>query len=284
MVNVQHNCCDNKCLVKRVATVMKEREDSQLKELRVEHINGGSLILNAAQMRSSAYLKPFRKGINPLNRDMIINESVRAEIDARKQKAKAASKEQGATANQSVLAISTQEQSRMPSSLRQNSIPADTTQLHQQSSIHPTSYQLPFQSSLPILPLVPSSHIIEPHYTHDFNMDRGFYRSESGLQSHSILDVQSSIQMTSDHQNLIPSIHPPCIPEQHYYSHPYLRNGHPSSEPGPGFQTHRNAHIESIGEHSHTPHTPATSMPVYPPVRQSTQSQYYSYADLGRQY
>ncbi|KAJ3875201.1 hypothetical protein F5051DRAFT_462159 [Lentinula edodes] len=274
VVNVQHNCCDNKCPVKRVATVMKEREDSQVKELRVEHINGGSLILNAAQMRSSAYLKPFRKGINPLNRDMIINESVRAEIDARKQKAKAASKEQGATANQ--------RQSRMPSSLRQNSIPADTTQPHQQSSMHPTSYQVPFQSSLPILPLVPSSHIIEPHYTRDFNMDRGFYCSESGLQSHSILDVQSSIQMTSNHQNLIPSIHPSRIPEQHYYSHPYLRNGHPSSEPG--FQTHRNAHIESIGEHSHTPHTPATSMPVYPPARQSTQSQHYSYADLDRQY
>ncbi|KAJ4467657.1 hypothetical protein C8J55DRAFT_394516, partial [Lentinula edodes] len=89
VVNVQHNCCDNRCPVKRTATVMKEREDSQAKEMRVEHLNGGSLILNAAQMRSSAYLKPFRKGIDSLNRDIVIRESVRAEIDARKQKAKA---------------------------------------------------------------------------------------------------------------------------------------------------------------------------------------------------
>ncbi|KAJ3841467.1 hypothetical protein F5878DRAFT_610142 [Lentinula raphanica] len=89
IANVQHNCCDNKCPVKRTGSVMKEREESKEKVLRVEHIDPGSLILNTAQMRSSAYLQPFRMKIPLSNREVIIQDSVRAEIDARKQKAKA---------------------------------------------------------------------------------------------------------------------------------------------------------------------------------------------------
>ncbi|KAJ3896974.1 hypothetical protein F5879DRAFT_764851, partial [Lentinula edodes] len=60
VVNVQHNCYQAKCTVQRTATVMKEREESEEKELRIEHTGMQSFILNTAQMRSSAYLKPFR--------------------------------------------------------------------------------------------------------------------------------------------------------------------------------------------------------------------------------
>ncbi|KAE9398997.1 hypothetical protein BT96DRAFT_957440 [Gymnopus androsaceus JB14] len=63
VVNIQHNCSDNGCPVKRTATVMKEREESKEKELRVEHVNSDSLIVNTAQMRSAAYLKAFRRPI-----------------------------------------------------------------------------------------------------------------------------------------------------------------------------------------------------------------------------
>ncbi|KAJ3859934.1 hypothetical protein EV359DRAFT_20795, partial [Lentinula novae-zelandiae] len=54
VVNVQHNCYDSKCPVRRTATVMKEREESTEKELRVEHTGSQSFILNTAQMRNAA--------------------------------------------------------------------------------------------------------------------------------------------------------------------------------------------------------------------------------------
>lgn len=87
-MNIQHNCVDNKCPVKRTAVVMKGCEESKEKELQVEHLNSNSLILNIAQMCSAAYLKAFHRPITPMNRKQIIGESVRKEIDLRKQKAK----------------------------------------------------------------------------------------------------------------------------------------------------------------------------------------------------
>lgn len=60
----------------------QEREISNEKEHRIEHIEPGSLILNMAQMRSAAYLMSFRRTIVPLNREKIIFEAVRREIDA----------------------------------------------------------------------------------------------------------------------------------------------------------------------------------------------------------
>ncbi|KAJ3926268.1 MAG: hypothetical protein NXY57DRAFT_863090, partial [Lentinula lateritia] len=56
VVNVQHNCYDQKCPVKQTRTMYQEREISNEKEHRIEHIEPGSLILNMAQMRSAAYL------------------------------------------------------------------------------------------------------------------------------------------------------------------------------------------------------------------------------------
>ncbi|KAJ4497275.1 hypothetical protein C8R41DRAFT_706035, partial [Lentinula lateritia] len=58
-VNVQHNCHDHKCLVKRTRNMYQEREISNEKELKVEHIETSSLILNMAQMRSAGYLMPL---------------------------------------------------------------------------------------------------------------------------------------------------------------------------------------------------------------------------------
>ncbi|KAJ3871561.1 hypothetical protein F5051DRAFT_463748 [Lentinula edodes] len=59
VVNVQHDCYQ--------AKFMKEREESKEKELQIEHTGMQSFILNTAQMRSSAYLKPFCKHVSHLN-------------------------------------------------------------------------------------------------------------------------------------------------------------------------------------------------------------------------
>lgn len=67
----------------------QEREISNEKELKVEHIETSSLILNMAQMRSAGYLMPLCQAITRLDRDKIIFESVRREIDARGNKTKA---------------------------------------------------------------------------------------------------------------------------------------------------------------------------------------------------
>ncbi|KAE9403864.1 hypothetical protein BT96DRAFT_814284, partial [Gymnopus androsaceus JB14] len=84
VVNIQHNCYDSKCPVTRSATVMKEREISQEKELQVEHCETQSFLLNTAQMRSSAYMDSFRRPIPQLDRDHIIHEAVRLEVERNK--------------------------------------------------------------------------------------------------------------------------------------------------------------------------------------------------------
>lgn len=97
---------------------MKEHEKSREREMRVEHINSGSLILNMAQMHSAAYLKPFHKHITPLNWEEIISDSVHKEVDACKQKAKvdlAASKASASLPKKSVPMVTPQNQ--IPSSL-----------------------------------------------------------------------------------------------------------------------------------------------------------------------
>ncbi|KAJ3712456.1 hypothetical protein C8R42DRAFT_594627, partial [Lentinula raphanica] len=131
VANIQHNCCDNKCPVKRTGSVMKEREESKEKVLRVEHINTGSLILNTAQMRSSAYLQPFRMSIPMSDRGSIIQDSVRAEIDARKQKAK------------TDLSTGTRQVSRPPNP-RSHIYPTSTTTTD--SSTQPSFQSHPFHS------------------------------------------------------------------------------------------------------------------------------------------
>lgn len=84
MANVQHDCHEHKCPVKLSGVVYQEREESTERRLEVNHINPNSRVLNTAQMRSAAYLAPFRQRITPLDREKILFTAISAEIDARK--------------------------------------------------------------------------------------------------------------------------------------------------------------------------------------------------------
>ncbi|KAJ3915248.1 hypothetical protein F5877DRAFT_92367 [Lentinula edodes] len=130
VVNVQHNCYQAKCTVQRTATVMKEREESEEKELRIEHTGMQSFILNTAQMRSSAYLKPFRKHI--------VHEAVRREITNRKQKSSGPSKSSALQANTGGPV------SHLQANPRRNQYqPATPSTLSHQNNLSPMGHSLP---------------------------------------------------------------------------------------------------------------------------------------------
>ncbi|KAL1714355.1 hypothetical protein EV715DRAFT_209819 [Schizophyllum commune] len=62
VVNVQHNCIDNKCALERIGVQLQEREKAKERVLRVHHKHRpDDVILNIAQMRSAAILDPFRR-------------------------------------------------------------------------------------------------------------------------------------------------------------------------------------------------------------------------------
>ncbi|KAJ3739985.1 hypothetical protein DFH05DRAFT_1406273 [Lentinula detonsa] len=140
VVNLQHNCVDNQCPTNKTGAVMKEREISKEKELKVEHNNASDLILNTAQMRSAAYLMPFRHPITHSDRESVIVQSVRAEIDVRRrQRAR-----EGSTATEPSSSTRPPMRVQTPSSLWQQS--------QIQSSLPTRSPQI-----LPLHPLSPTT-------------------------------------------------------------------------------------------------------------------------------
>ncbi|KDQ20801.1 hypothetical protein BOTBODRAFT_87505, partial [Botryobasidium botryosum FD-172 SS1] len=84
LVNVQHNCADHSCQAAASSVIYQEREETAHHALAVSHKSPGDLILNTSQMRNSSALKSFRDDIAPLDRQSIVFEAVKWEIDARK--------------------------------------------------------------------------------------------------------------------------------------------------------------------------------------------------------
>ncbi|KAK7464120.1 hypothetical protein VKT23_006284 [Stygiomarasmius scandens] len=87
VVNVQHNCHDHKCPITRSRVVWREREDSNEKMSQVSHISPQEVILNTAQMRSAASIRPFRRNAPVENRDVVVTDAVWAEVANRKKAA-----------------------------------------------------------------------------------------------------------------------------------------------------------------------------------------------------
>ncbi|KAI0349855.1 hypothetical protein OH77DRAFT_1382267, partial [Trametes cingulata] len=63
-VNVQHNCCDNKCTLMQTCIVRQEREDTSQRAAEVHHVldpgaGANNYILNIGQMRNSALIMPL---------------------------------------------------------------------------------------------------------------------------------------------------------------------------------------------------------------------------------
>ncbi|KAE9383725.1 hypothetical protein BT96DRAFT_1105543, partial [Gymnopus androsaceus JB14] len=245
VVNIQHNCCDNKCPVTRTATVMKEREESKEKELRVQHINSASLVLNSAQMRSAAYLKPFRRNITPLNREEIIRNSVRIEIDARKQKANAESKASAPPPKKITPAITAQRQAS--SSRLHNIIPGSSQPL--------TSYQNPHaiirpaaSNHHPSIP-VPPLHIAEQQLIAQSHS--GHYRhGASGLSLQHTMEQWPHSHSGSSHEHS--GLQGP--PTQWYPSYDASMDDHSPSSPNvSSFGLQHNPHFyRSVSDATYT--------------------------------
>ncbi|KAI0071553.1 hypothetical protein K474DRAFT_1712363 [Panus rudis PR-1116 ss-1] len=96
LVNVQHNCIEHRCSVKRIRTIVQEREKTDQRSEGISHrfqVSSASAsniqpdwILNMCQMRNSHLLSSFACDTPTLNRDNIIFEAARKEVDRLKQK------------------------------------------------------------------------------------------------------------------------------------------------------------------------------------------------------
>ncbi|KIJ40620.1 hypothetical protein M422DRAFT_256592 [Sphaerobolus stellatus SS14] len=83
-VNVQHNCLDNNCTIDYIHTVMQEREQSEEREMRLQHVKPRDLILNTGQMRDSQFVQFFQTPPILLNRSEAILHGVVLEIQVAK--------------------------------------------------------------------------------------------------------------------------------------------------------------------------------------------------------
>lgn len=84
-MNTQHDCHRNGCQTSGICYVYQERIRTDITTPVVEHlINPNDLILNTAQMRDAVHLQKFRIPSTPLNKEIVIQESVARAIDQRK--------------------------------------------------------------------------------------------------------------------------------------------------------------------------------------------------------
>ncbi|KAL1662140.1 hypothetical protein GGF50DRAFT_59618 [Schizophyllum commune] len=80
-VNVQHNCSDNECAIVKTRLQRQEGEVATEKTLEVQHRGkGDDVLLNTAQMRSSAYLHPLQPRLPTLDRAIVIESAAKVEF------------------------------------------------------------------------------------------------------------------------------------------------------------------------------------------------------------
>lgn len=85
VVNVQHDCYTCKCSITKIRPTWEERELAQLVD-GVVH-NGNTFVLNTAQMRDDAALiSPHYLPVTPRDRERIIHEAARPEVELAKQR------------------------------------------------------------------------------------------------------------------------------------------------------------------------------------------------------
>ncbi|KAG5652758.1 hypothetical protein H0H81_003845 [Sphagnurus paluster] len=97
--------------------IYQEREATENLTMGVWHSNPDDLILNTAQMRDAIYLSPFRPPIPSYNRDIIIANAAKLEVDNRKMKQKK-KEESNATASQDKPSKKAKSTKRVSSLLR----------------------------------------------------------------------------------------------------------------------------------------------------------------------
>ncbi|KAF8150578.1 hypothetical protein B0H34DRAFT_801520 [Crassisporium funariophilum] len=85
-VNVQHNCIQHSCTLTNSRVVFQEREATENFYLGVRHLTPNDLVLNTAQMCDAKHIRPFRPPFSPLNRELIVLQATKLEIDERKKK------------------------------------------------------------------------------------------------------------------------------------------------------------------------------------------------------
>ncbi|KAJ3833982.1 hypothetical protein F5878DRAFT_545605, partial [Lentinula raphanica] len=82
-VNVQHHCEGNNCLPVSSRPAFQERLEKGTVKV-IQHQNPQDLILNICQMRNAALVQQFQRRSPPLNAEDVVMQSVRREIDLRK--------------------------------------------------------------------------------------------------------------------------------------------------------------------------------------------------------
>jgi hypothetical protein len=86
-VNVQHNCPPNGCNLTGTQPILEEREDTGRTAPAVHHINPNDIVLNLAQMRDSALLRPWLPLVSLQDRDILIDAACAREHLSRLQRA-----------------------------------------------------------------------------------------------------------------------------------------------------------------------------------------------------
>ncbi|KAL1685525.1 hypothetical protein GGG16DRAFT_118784 [Schizophyllum commune] len=80
-INVQHNCVDNPCTVTKTRVRRQEGEVAAERGEEITHRgNMSDFLLNSAQMRSAAAIRPFQPRLEKLNRSEVIRDAAIAEL------------------------------------------------------------------------------------------------------------------------------------------------------------------------------------------------------------
>ncbi|EFI26599.1 hypothetical protein CC1G_15371 [Coprinopsis cinerea okayama7 len=80
-VNVQHNCAQNRCDLSKSRIVRMEREDTTQTEPETRHRNVDDRVLNISKIRDARFLRKFLPKPVRRDREQLVRDSVRRELD-----------------------------------------------------------------------------------------------------------------------------------------------------------------------------------------------------------